>query len=179
MQLNGLEFSPLFSFFELSLPYNNDIKLFKDNTILVQYMNNEEFRKERENTLIGKLAKGTRYEQYAIQNKVLDKNNNFIEKKTGSARFSFCFIYKGLTFGVWNDYINGKVFVSYDYYKNTLHKFAITLEDHTPNTMMINSIQRFNFWKHFLQNFKLGCVYFENQQIKHYCMEAIQLCSIR
>lgn len=39
------------------MPYNNDIKLFKDRSILVQYMNNEEFRKERENTLVGKLAK--------------------------------------------------------------------------------------------------------------------------
>lgn len=50
--VEGIEFSPLFSFFGLSLPYNNDIKLFKDNLVLVQYMNNEEFRKEREETLI-------------------------------------------------------------------------------------------------------------------------------
>ena len=55
--VEGIEFSPLFAFFDLSLPYNNDIKLFKDNTILLQYMNNEEFRKERENTLIGRLMK--------------------------------------------------------------------------------------------------------------------------
>lgn len=55
--VNDLEYSPLFTFFDLSLPYNSDIKLFKDNTILVQYMDNEEFRKDRENTLIGKLAK--------------------------------------------------------------------------------------------------------------------------
>lgn len=83
--VQGLEYSPLFSFFNLSLPYNSDIKLFKENLILVQYMNNEEFRKERENTLIGKLAKGTAYEKYAMQNQILDKNKNFIEKKT---RFS-------------------------------------------------------------------------------------------
>lgn len=50
--VEGIEFSPLFSFFDLQLPYNNDIKLFKDNTILVQYMRNEEFRKERQNTLM-------------------------------------------------------------------------------------------------------------------------------
>ena len=55
--VEGLEYSPLFTFFDLSLPYGKDIKLFKDNLILVQYMNNEEFRKDRENTLIGKLAK--------------------------------------------------------------------------------------------------------------------------
>lgn len=54
MQLNGIEYSPLFQFFDLQLPYNNDIKLFKENLILVQFMNNEDFRKDRENTLIRK-----------------------------------------------------------------------------------------------------------------------------
>lgn len=56
--VEGLEYSPLFMFFGLTLPYGNkDIKLFKDNTILVQYATSSEFRKEREQTLIGKLAK--------------------------------------------------------------------------------------------------------------------------
>ena len=44
--------NPYFLYFGLSLPFNNDIKLFKDNLILVQYMNNEDFRKDREQTLI-------------------------------------------------------------------------------------------------------------------------------
>lgn len=55
--VEGIEYSPLFSFFDLTMPYNNDIKVFKDRTILVQYMNNEEFRKERENTLVRKISK--------------------------------------------------------------------------------------------------------------------------
>lgn len=55
--VEGIEYSPLFTFFDLSMPYNSDIKLFKEGTILLQYMNNEDFRKEREDTLIGKLAK--------------------------------------------------------------------------------------------------------------------------
>lgn len=108
--VEGLEYSPLFSFFDLSLPYNSDIKLFKDNLILVQYMNNEEFRKDRQNTLIGKLAKGTLYEKYALQNKILDKNKNFIEKKNGSAKFSFAIIYEGETYGIWNNYHERKNF---------------------------------------------------------------------
>ena len=96
--VESLEYSPLFSFFGLTLPYNNDIKLFKENTILLQYMNNEEFRKERQNTLVGKLAKGTLYEDYALKNKILDKNKDFICKKSGSAKFSFAFIYKRRNF---------------------------------------------------------------------------------
>ena len=63
--VEGLEYSPLFSFFNLSLPYGKkDIKLFKDNTILLQYARSSEFRKQREQTLIGKLAKDTPYEEY-------------------------------------------------------------------------------------------------------------------
>lgn len=52
----------------------------------------------------GKLSKGTKYEKYAIQNKITDKNNNFIEKKTGTSKFSFCFIYNDVVYGVWNDF---------------------------------------------------------------------------
>ena len=108
--VNDLEYSPLFSFFNLHLPYNSDIKLFKDNLILVQYMNNEEFRKDRENTLIGKLAKGTLYEKYAMQNQITNKNKNFILKKSGSAKFSFAFIYNNQYYGVWNDWHERKNF---------------------------------------------------------------------
>ena len=34
---------PLMSYFDLTLPYGNDIKLFKDGLILVQYIDNEEY----------------------------------------------------------------------------------------------------------------------------------------
>ena len=50
--VNGIEYSPLFSFFNLQVPYGNDIKLFRNNLILVQYMENKEFREERKQTLI-------------------------------------------------------------------------------------------------------------------------------
>ena len=173
--VDDIEYSPLFSFFDLSLPYNNDIKLFKNNTILVQYMDNQEFRKERESTLIGQLAKGTRYEQYALKNKILNKNNDFIEKKSGNSKFSFAFVYLGNYFGVWNDLNAGKVFVSKDFIQNPSRIFSMTLKDHTPNTMMFSSLKRFNFWKSFLDNFKLGNVYFESQKIKHSVYDLIKL----
>lgn len=62
---------------------------------------------------------------------------------------------------------NGKIYVSFDYNKNTPYLFSFTLKDHTPNTLMINSIRNYNVWKNFIENFKLGNVYYENQKIKH------------
>lgn len=53
--VQDVEYSPLFTFFNLQLPYNNDIKLFKNNLVLLQYMSNEEFREQRKETLIGQL----------------------------------------------------------------------------------------------------------------------------
>lgn len=171
----GMEYSPLFSFFDLTLPFNNDIKLFKDNLILVNYMNNEEFRKERESTLIGRLAKGTAYEKYAIMNQILDKNKDFIEKKKGSSKFSFAFIFEGETFGVWPDYKEGKIFVSSDYQKNTPFIFACSLRDHSPNTMLLSGIRSYSCWRTFLDNYKLGNVRFENQKIKNSCTELYKI----
>lgn len=170
-----IEFSPLFTFFNLTLPYNNDIKLFKKNTILVQYLNNEEFRKERKETLIGRLMEGTAYEDYAFNNQIQEKNNEFLEKKTGSSKFNFAFIYNKEVYGVWNDFKNGKVYVSEDYEEKSSFIFSITLKDSRPNTMLMSAFQRYDFWKQFLKYFKLGVVCYESQKIKKVVYEIIKL----
>lgn len=98
---------------------------------------------------------GTSFEDYAINNKILNENKNFIEKKQGTAKFSFAFIYNNETFGVWFDYTQGKVFVSYDYIKNTPFIFACTLQDHSPNTLLLNSARKYNCWKTFIENYNM------------------------
>lgn len=173
--VEGIEYCPLFSFFGLTLPYNNDIKVFHDRTILVQYMNNEEFRKEREDTLIGKLAKGTPYEKYAIHNTILDKNRNFIEKKKGSAKFSFAFIFEGETYGVWFDFNEGLAYVSNDYLKDTEYIFACTLNDHSPNTMLLSRAKKYMCWRTFLDAVKSGNIRYENFKIKNACTNLYKL----
>ena len=98
-----------------------------------------------------------------------------MKRKNGSSKFSFGFVYNNETYGVWNNFQEGKIFVSYDYDKYSPYMFSMTLKDHTPNTLMFNSLKRYNFWKNFLENFKLGNVYFENQKIKHNVYELIKL----
>ena len=60
--------------------------------------------KKNVNQNFGQLVAGTSYEKYAIDNKFILDNTNFIEKKHGSSKFSFAFIYENETFGVWVDY---------------------------------------------------------------------------
>lgn len=121
------------------------------------------------------LPNGTAYEDYALKNTILDKNNNFIEKKKGSSKFSFAFIFNDKTYGVWSDFHEGKIFVSFDFDKFSPFIFSMTIKDHKPNTMMFNALKRYSFWKQFLDNFKLGNVYYESQTIKHNVYDLIKL----
>lgn len=95
--------NPYFLYFDLTLPYGSDIKLFKDNTILVQYMQNLEYRKTKQDSRFGRMVKGTSYADYAINNKFDLDNNNFIAKKQSSSHYFFTFIFNQQNYGVWKD----------------------------------------------------------------------------
>ena len=167
------EINPYFLFFDLSLPYNNDIKLFKDGMILLQYMKNEAYREAKKKTKFGKLVEGTEYEDYAVNNKFTDDNKNFIEKKNGNSKFSFSFIYKGNTYGVWVDYYLGKMYVSNDFVDNGLC-FATTTEDHSPNTLLFSIAKKYNAWNNFILAFKMGNLYYENVKLKNISKEVLK-----
>ena len=99
-----------------------------------------------------------------------------MRKSLGTAKFFFAIVYKGSTFGIWNDFKKGKVYVSQDYEKGTPFIFSLTLDDFEPNIMMLKTLKRYYFWKSFEQNFNLGLVYYENQFIKVNMLEAVKIC---
>jgi hypothetical protein len=57
--------------------------------------------------------------------------------------------------GIWNDYKNGKVFVSLDFISDTPFIFSMSLEDSRPNIMMMKALKKYKFWRNFLDNFSL------------------------
>lgn len=169
--------NPYFIYFDITLPYNTDIKTYKDGLILVQYMYNQEYREAKAQTKFGRLTAGTLYSSYANENNFRLDNKNFIEKKTGTSRCSFGIKYKDQTYGIWFDFNNGKIFVSEDV--NTVQIYACTLSDHTPNTMMLSAIRDYTCWKTFINNYKLGNVYYESIKIKNIIQELIKTYIIR
>ena len=172
------EFNPYFLFFNITMPYNTDIKTYKDGLILVQYMNNTEYREKKKETKFGRLIAGTEFENYAVNNSFRLENNDFIERKTGNSRFSFAMKYKDNIIGTWIDYNNGKIYLSFDYDKNGC-LFACTNNDHSPNTMLLSVAKKYKGFRLFIDNYKLGNVYFENPKIKSISLEILRLLMIR
>ena len=128
--------NPYFDYWNLNIPYNTDIKKYKDGQIIVNYIKNEEYRNAKKKTLFGKILEGTHYSEYAIDNKFLRDNNNLIGKKTGQCSPYANLIIEGKTYGVWKNVTT--MFVSEDYDPNCKYVFALSANDHTDLTKLAN-----------------------------------------
>lgn len=168
--------NPYFMYFEIQI--NGDKRFTKvKEEILVELVQNKEFIEMKKKTRFGKIIDGTNYGKYAIENKFLRDNKTFIAKKTGNAKHYFSLKYNGEVLGVWIDYAEGKYFVSKDIDPYCLMIYSITLDDHTPNTMLLKG-RTSSILKTFTDNYKLGNVYYENINIKNMVYSIIRLALI-
>lgn len=166
--------NPYTLYWNLSLPYGSNIV--RKGDVLLQLVQDEEFIKERKETRFGKLIAGTDFEQYAIENKFTLDSKTFIMKKTEKAQYFLTFIYQGDYYGIWVDYSEGKFFVSSNVDPSCRIVYSITVNDHSPNTMLLSQINKAVYFKKFIDNYKMGNVYFESQKIKNIVYEVIKLC---
>jgi hypothetical protein len=162
-------------YFDLRLPYGKDI-VKKEDLILLQLVMDNGFIEMKKKTRFGRLIEGTAYGDYAIENKFLRDNNNFIEKKTGNCNYCFTFHYDGISYGVWVNYQLGKMYVSNDVDSYCKIVYALTLDDHTENTLLLKNINKSLYFKSFMEAYKSGKVYFENLKIKNTVYNIIKLC---
>lgn len=166
--------NPYFLFFDIHLPYQNEIITFKDGLIALHYATSLEYIEVKKKSRFGKLVENTSYEEYAIENKFVNDNKDFVEKKDGQSKFSFSFIYKDTRLGVWINWLTGKMYVSNDYLDNGI-VFACTSQDHKPNTMLMSIAKKYNCWNNFINNFKLGNVYYESSKLKNIAHEVMKM----
>lgn len=167
--------NPYFNYFNLDLPYNSEFKRFKDGLIIVNYIKNLEYRAKKKETRFGKLIDGTAYGQYAIDNKMLRDDTTFIEKKGNNPHYWHALFVNGKKYGVWFSSQIGRVYISEDYDPNSLLSYAITIDDHTPDTKFI-SIRQNGYIRALIEYYKNAELYFENQKIKNDVLPILRKC---
>lgn len=169
-------FNPYVNFWNLQKPYGTNITKAKNGRILLEMLEDPELAEERKQTDFGQLIEGTSFSDYAIDNKSRMETNTFIMKKTERSSYYFTFRYNSELYGVWADYSEGKFFVSDNIDNFCKVIYSITLDDHSPNTMLLKSINKAILFKTFIENYKAGNVYFENMKIKNIASDVIRLC---
>jgi len=169
-------FNPYTMYWNLSVPYNSNVTRAKGGLILLEMVNNAEFIAERKITPFGQIVEGTPFADYAIDNKSRVDTDTFVMKKTEKCSYYFTFKYNGDLYGVWIDYSIGKFFVSKDVDPFFKLIYCITLDDHTPNTLLLKATSKSVHFKTFIDNYKSANVYFENMKVKSVVYNVIKLC---
>lgn len=169
--------NPYFTYFNLSLPYGNDVKIAKrDNKgqplIIVYYGKNLKYREVKKASRFGQLIDGTEYGEYAIDNEFLRDSKSFIRKKSKGCKFYFTLLLNGKHYGVWNNYTDGMMYISNDYDPNCPVIFSLNPNDHNENTIMIRC-RTSPFFKSIIEHYRLARLCFENQQIKNNVMNCL------
>ena len=164
--------NPYFTYFNLSLPYNSDIALFKNGSILVNYIKNDNYREIKKASRFGKLIEGTDYGRYAIDNEFLRDSKAFIKKKEKWSKFYFILILNNKPYGVWNDYKNGFMFISEDYDPNCPVRYALNTKDHSESSVLIR-VRNSPLIKSVIDHYRLARLCFENQKIKNIVLQEL------
>ena len=163
--------NPYFLYFDIRVPYGSSF--YKRGDILFQYVDNEEYQNTKSQSRFGKIIAGTEYAEYSINNQFLLDSTTFIEKKSGKADFMFSMTYNGYKIGIWVDYTEGLVWASWDAAHDRIN-YAMTLADHTENTILIKSLAKSRAFTLFMDAYKSGHVRFEDMNIKNMIYEIIK-----
>lgn len=165
--------NPYFLYFNLEPPTNKK-GIYCKNDILIEVVVNEEHTRKMNETRFGKIVSGTAYADYAFGNEFLRDTKDFLGKKPQDAQFKFSLKYMGEEIGIWYSPSQYEFYASPDINRQNEFAFAVTLDDHSTNTVLVKSIRN-PLFKSFIKAYTLGKVTFESQNIKNICKEIARL----
>lgn len=139
--------------------------------MIIEFVKNQEFIDAKYQTRFGQIIRGTDYGNYAVENEFLKDNANFVEKKSGTARYEFRVHYNGRDYGFWNDYKQGLVYVSEDIDPSKEMQYVLTDSDHKPNMLLVKRASQTYHMDIAIKAYEAGCMRFESMQIKNQCLE--------
>lgn len=163
--------NPYFTFF--GVKPNPEQRFTTKGQICIEMFTDSDFIEAKKKTRFGQLINGTRYGNYAINNKWLMDNNTFIESKTAKSEFMMSIKYEGITYGIWVDYKVGKIFVNRQNDPSSYFQYCLTKEDHEPNLLLIKSMNESKRTQRLVYAFREGLIRFEDMQIKNQFYEFI------
>lgn len=147
--------------------------------VLIEMVANQEFISAKYNTRFGQLIRGTTYAQYAVENEALRDNDDFVEQKPDTAHYRGTISYKGKYYGIWWELNKGLMYISTRANLEGGRAYAITKDDHTPNTLLLKSQSRVEMLRILKEAFSLGLVRYDSITTKNQMYEVMSLLNIK
>jgi hypothetical protein len=172
---NAISFTnPYFLHFGIERPKHGKTIVCK-NDVLVQVVAEVDFIDAKKKTRFAKLIADTEYSKYSIDNETLRDNDSFVLKDMPKySHYGFGLKSGGKRYGVWYANEASMFWISEKYDPGFKMVYALTLDDHTPNTMLLKGIAKSENVKTLAKAFKMGLVYFDSVKTKNVMMESMK-----
>lgn len=169
--------NPVFRHFKINDVPKYGYSWFDSKFLLVHFVRDNEYGAAKEdNTLAGRMLKGTRAGQLAAYNEMELLLDDDISKKPANAKIQFNLICNGSAWGVWYSKSEGYYYVCSKTI-DTAPGYALTLADGSPDLISLKLNRQFlNSFATFIYQ---GMVKFETQRLKTDFMTALALYGIR
>ena len=165
--------NPYFLFFNVKP--NTNKRFTVSGQVCIELFTDADFVDAKKKSRFGQLISGTRYADYAIDNKWLMDNETFIEPKTPKAEFMLSLKYNGIVYGFWVDYKVGLIFVNRQYDPSSYNQYCLQKDDHDPNLLLIKSLASCKPMQRIIYAFRYGLLRFEDMSVKNQFYEYIGL----
>lgn len=170
--------NPYFLFFDLQVSKTKRFWTFKNNDLVVELTDLEEFKEHKKQTRFAKIIDGTDFSKYSIDGEFVADNYEFIENKTPNSYYCFTLVYKGDNIGVWADGKLGLMYASNKVDLNYPLKYAITTNDHKPNMIVLSNKYSREKIKVLTKMYEYGCLRYESLKIKSEMFDIFKLLNI-
>lgn len=166
--------NPYFNEYRLHTPINGDIQRFgRSKDILVQNVANEQLVERKKSSRFGQIISGSRYAEYAYDNKWLLDDESFVEKKTQRSVYYMSLRYKDNWLGIWLDRLQMLFYVSLNCDLQYPVQYSATTDDHRPNTMLFKRARGQPYIRHLLDAYDNGCVRYESVKLKSWFRDIV------
>ncbi|MBO7308556.1 MAG: phage DNA encapsidation protein [Kiritimatiellae bacterium] len=165
--------NPYFDYWGVRLPYGKSISRFAPDK-LIEYVQNDAFEAAAASSQFGQAVAGTEYADYAVKNRFFLDNDTFIERKTATSKYYFTIRFHGKEYGIYADFETGILYVSQDADRTFPVRFALTDDDHNPNTLIVRG-RRNPYITALINCYAAGALRFDNARVKGAMLKAIAL----
>lgn len=141
--------------------------------VCVELFTDADFIAMKQRSRFGQLVQGTRYSDYAIENKWLLDTDTFIEEKTSKSEFMLGMKYNGIMYGFWVDYTVGLIFVNRQFDPSSYSLYCLNKDDHETNLLLIKSLSDSKRVQRIVYAFRNGLLRFSDMQVKNQFYELI------
>lgn len=156
--------NPYFDYWGIKLHKDKNFERYQDGLICVEQVANQEYTEVKRKSVMGRLVRGTRYGDYAIDNKMLQDTGEFIAWKPSGSRISGTVVVDGKKLGLWSDYRSGCLYLCGVYDPNSKNVIAFSANDHTEESFLM--FRNNPLFEQLRTAFQFGCLFFENESVK-------------